>query len=156
MPRLTASKEVVQGGAPVPEGMYTVRCDGFKPKKSKDGGSVNLNPQLRIINSAEYNDRVIFENLNTKAPWIWPDFHHCFGITISKDGNDSYEFVGFGPESEDDPEKWVYQGPILGQTGQIYVIQSEYQGKTNNKIKFYVCKMAGQCKEKHSQNLAKS
>lgn len=160
MPRLTASKEEIKGLPVMPEGIYTVRLDGFKPKYSKDKGSVNLNPQLKVINHAQFNDRNVFEFLNSKAKWVWNDFHHCFGVQMAKDAaTDETEFVGFdGPE--DDPEKWTYSGPLLAQQGQLYLIQAERGGtgpgskEIVNKIKYYVCRVPG-CQEKHSQNLAK-
>ena len=153
-PRLTASKEAVQGPAPMPEGMYTVRFDGFDPKYAKDKQSVNLNPKLKVINHPEYNDRPIFDNWNTKAVWLWPDYHHAFGVPIAKDGGGDYEFVGFdGPE--DDPTKWQYNGPLIGQQAQLYLVQADNtKGGVKNAIKYYVCKLAG-CQEKHSSDLIK-
>jgi hypothetical protein len=158
MPRLTANKDEVKGLPPVPEGMYTVRCDGFKPKFSKDKSSINLNPIFKITNDQVHNDRQIFDNLNTKAKWIWKDFCHCFGVPMQEDTNGDFEFPGNFVGPDDNPEAWQYAGPVVGQLGQIYVIQSEYNGQANNKIKFYVCKLAlaNQCTEKHSANLVKS
>lgn len=160
MPRLTASKDEVKGPAPLPEGLYTVRLDGFKPKAAKKGGSVNLNPTLKVVNSAEFNDRYVFENLNSKGPWIWPDFHHCFGVDITKDAEGNYEFVGFGPDGEDNPEKWTYGpehgGQLSGRTGQVYLVQTDNgSGGVKTAIKYYVCAMPN-CSEKHSANLVKS
>lgn len=159
MPRLTASKEEIKGLPLLPEGLYAVRLDGFKPKYSKDKGSVNLNPQLKVINHAQYNDRNIFEFLNSKAKWVWQDFHHGFGVTMPEDGNGEKEFVGFDGD-ENNPEAWTYSGPCLAQQAQIYVIQAERGGtgpgakEIVNKVKYYVCRVPG-CQEKHSQNLAK-
>jgi hypothetical protein len=153
MPRLTASREQVQGEC-LPEEMYEVRLDGFKPKWSKDRSSVNLNPILRVINHSKFNDKPLFESLNSGAPWIWPDFHHCFGVSCPRDAKGDYEFAGFdGPD--DNPEVWMYSGPLLGQTGRVYVIQREYNGRMQNAVKFYVCNFV-ECKEKHSKNLVKS
>ena len=151
---MTASKEEIKGLAPVPEGLYTIRCDGFKPAFSKDKGSVNLNPILKITNHAEYNDRVIFDNLNTKAKWIWKDFCHCLGVPLPEDAAGDFEFPGNFEGNDSEPEKWVYTGPVTGQLGQVYVVQSVYNDKTSNKIKFYVCKVPN-CAEKHSANLVK-
>jgi hypothetical protein len=69
--RLKASSEEIKGLPLMKEGMVMFRCDGFDPKKSTKGDSVNLNPKLVVINHPEYNDRRIFENLNTKGKWIW-------------------------------------------------------------------------------------
>jgi len=155
MPRLTVSKDDLKGGPLLPEGLYTVRLDGFKPSWSKNRGSVNLNPQMKIINHLEHNDRPIFENLNSKGHWVWPDFHHAFGVTMPESENGSnLDFVGFdGPE--DEPDKWTYNGPLLGQVGQVYIIQADNtQGGVRNSVKYYVCRVPN-CHERHSQNLAK-
>jgi hypothetical protein len=65
-----------------------------------------------------------------------------------------FEFPGNWDGPEEDPSKWQYSGPLLGQVGQAYVIQADNgKGGQNNKIKFYVCKVPG-CTEKHSTNLA--
>lgn len=158
MPKLTASKEEIKGLPPMKEGMLTVRLDGFKPKWSKDKGSVNLNPEMTVINHAEYNDRKVFDNLNTKGKWVWKDFCHAFGVPMAEDSNGDFEFPGDWdtPDGKDasEPENWIYRGPLLGQTAQLYIIQSSYNGQDNNKIKFYCCRVQG-CTEKHSSNLAK-
>jgi len=155
MPRLTVSKDDLKGGPLLPEGLYTVRLDGFKPSWSKNRGSVNLNPQMKVINHAEHNDRQAFTNLNSKARWIWPDFHHCFGVLMpSSENGANVDFIGFdGPD--DEPDKWTYNGPLLGQVGQVYIIQADNtQGGVKNEIKYYVCRVPN-CQEKHSSNLAK-
>jgi hypothetical protein len=154
VPRLTASKEEVKGPPPMPEGLYTLRCDGFKPRWSKDKGSVNLNPILKITNHHEHNDRIVFENLNTKAKWIWTDFSHAFGVPYP-DATGSYDFPGDFPGDKDNPETWQYVGPLLGQLCQVYLVQADdTKGGVKNAIKFYVCKIPG-CGEKHSANLVK-
>jgi hypothetical protein len=152
MPKLTASKEEVKGLPAMSEGMLTVRLDGFEPRLSKDKGSVNLRPVLKVINHAEYNDRRVFENLNTKGKWVWKDFCHAFGVPMAADAAGDFEFPGEFDGPEDQPDKWQYRGPLLGQQAQLYVIQSGDNGN-NNAIKYYVCKIAG-CVEKHSSNLA--
>jgi hypothetical protein len=154
MPKLKASSEEVKGLPPMKEGMLTVRLDGFTPKLSKDKGSVNLNPTMKVINHAEYNDRAVFENLNTKGKWVWKDFCHAFGVPMIE-ANGDFEFPGDFDGPEEDPEKWQYRGPLLGQVANLYIIQSSYNNQLNNKIKYYVCKVQG-CVEKHSSNLAGS
>jgi hypothetical protein len=154
MPKLKASAEEVKGLPPMQAGLVTVRLDGFTPKFSKDRGSVNLNPTMKVINHAEYNDRAVFENLNTKGKWVWKDFCHAFGVAMVENNGD-YEFPGDFDGPEDDPEKWQYRGPLLGQTAQIQVIQADNtKGGIANKIQFYVCRIPG-CVEKHSSNLVK-
>jgi hypothetical protein len=154
LPKLKASSEEIKGLPVMEEGMLTLRLDGFKPKYSKDKGSVNLNPQLKVINHPKYNDRILFENLNTKGKWVWKDFCHAFGVPMVE-VNGEYEFPGDWDGPEDNPESWQYRGPLLGQTGQAYVIQKDdTKGGVNNAVKYYVCKVQG-CSEKHSSNLAK-
>lgn len=154
MPRLKASADEIKGQPLMSEGLVTVRLDGFKPQFSKDRGSINLNPQLKVINHAEYNDRSVFENLNTKAKWIWKDFCHSFGVQMVE-ANGEFEFPGDFDGQEDDPTKWQYRGPLLGQTAQLYLVQADNtKGGISNKTKYYVCKVAG-CAEKHSANLVK-
>lgn len=153
MPKLTASSEDIKGLPQMKEGMLTVRLDGFKPAFSKDRGSVNLNPTMKVINHSEYNDRQVFENLNTKAKFIWKDFCHGFGVPLLAVGDD-FEFPGEFDGPEDQPDKWEYRGPLLGQQAQLYIVQTDYQGKPQTKVKYYVCNLPG-CVEKHSSNLAK-
>jgi hypothetical protein len=158
MPRLTASKEDIKGLPPLPEGLYTFRCEGFKPKFSKDKNSINLNPIMKITNHATYNDRSVFENLNTKGKWVWKDFCHCFGVPLIEDGAGDFEFPGDFVGADDNPESWQYTGPLVGQIGQAYIVQKDdTKGGVANAVKFYVCKIAlsGSCNEKHSQNLVK-
>ncbi len=160
MPRLTASKEEVKGQSPMPEGLVTIRLDSFEPKFSKDKGSINLNPTLKIINHAEHNDRRVFENLNTKAKWVWKDFCHAFGVPLIIDASGDVEFPGnfdcsnHGEACDgSDPTNWQYRGPLVGQQAQAYLIQSDdTKGGIRNAIKYYVCRVSG-CTEKHSQKL---
>ena len=154
MLKLTASKEEIKGLPAMTEGMVTLRLDGFEPKLSSKKTSVNLNPIMKVINHAEYNDRRVFENLNTLGKWVWPDFCHAFGIAMVE-ANGDFEFPGDwdGPESE--PDKWQYKGPLLGQQAQVYVVQvDDTKGGVRNAIKYYICKVQG-CSSKHSANLAK-
>jgi len=156
VPKLSASKEEIKGLPPIAEGLYAVRLDGFKPKLSKNRDSVNLNPQLKVINSPEFNDRIVFENLNTKAKWIWKDFCHAFGVPLKEEPNGDVEFPGDFNGPDDNPEAWAYSGPLTGQEGQVYLVQQDdTKGGTKNAIKFYVCKLGASCSEKHSSNLAK-
>jgi hypothetical protein len=154
MPKLTASKDEIKGMPPMVEGMLTVRLDGFNPKLSKKKDSVNLNPTMKVINHAEYNDRNVFENLNTKGKWVWKDFCHAFGVPLVETPSGDAEFPGDFDGPEDDPTKWQYRGPLLGQQAQLYIIQGDNgSGGINNKVKYYVCKVAG-CVEKHSADLS--
>lgn len=154
MPKLTASKEEIKGLPPMAEGIVTVRLDGFEPKLASKKDSVNLNPLMKVINHAEYNDRRIFENLNTKGKWVWKDFCHAFGVPLQEVGGD-FEFPGEFDGPEDDPTKWQYRGPLLGQQAQLYVVQADdTKGGIKNAVKYYICKISG-CVEKHTANLVK-
>jgi hypothetical protein len=155
MPKLTASKEEVKGLPVLTEGMYTVRLDGFEPKLDSKKTGVNLNPLMKVINHPEFNDRRVFENLSTKGKWVWPDFCHAFGVAMPEAPGGELEFPGDWDGPQDEPDKWQYRGPLLGQQAQIYVIQTDdTKGGVRNAIKYYVCKLAG-CSSKHSSNLAK-
>lgn len=152
MLKLKASSEEIKGLPPMTEGMVTVRLDGFEPQFSNKRDSVNLKPKLVVINHVEYNDRRVFENLNTKGKWVWKDFCHAFGV-LMPEVNGDFEFPGDWDGAEDDPTKWQYRGPLTGQQGQLYLIQGDNgKGGIVNKIKYYVCKIPG-CTEKHSSNL---
>src|SRR6266850_4853182 len=141
MPKLTASKEEIKGMPPMSEGLITVRLDGFKPALSSKKDSVNLNPIMKVINHAEYNDRRVFENLNTKGKWVWKDFCHAFGVPLQEVGGD-FEFPGEFDGAEDDPTKWQYRGPLLGQQATLYVVQADdTKGGIKNAVKYYVCKV---------------
>jgi hypothetical protein len=121
MPKLTASKEEVKGQPPMPPGIYTVKLSGFKPKLSKKGDSVNLNPQMEVINHPEFNNRKVFDSLNTKAKFTWKPFAAAFGITVVEDAQGNIEFPGDwdGPDDPKLCEQWKYRGPLLGATGQV-------------------------------------
>src|SRR5437660_2335412 len=152
MPKLTMSKEAIEGLPTLPEAKYTVRLDGFKPKMSNKKDSYNLNPQMKVINHPEHNDRMIFENLNSKGDWVWKDFCHAFGVPIESDGNGSYQFPGdfrcsVHQEADcpgNDPENWTYAGPLLGQTAKLYCVQADNsRGGIKLAVKYYVCAVSG-------------
>lgn len=157
MPKMSASKEELQGQPAVPEGLYDVQLRGFKPKKSKDSKSTNLNPDIRIINHPTLNDKRIFVSMNTNAAWLWAEICHCFGCPLEEasDGSGELSIPGSFDGPESDPSKWVYTGPLLNQHGKLYVVQKDYQGKTNNDVKQYICRVQG-CQEKHNDNLVKA
>lgn len=161
MPKLSASKEELKGQPVHPEGLYSVKLKGFKPKWAKKKDSVNLNPDIVIINHPELNDKKVFFNLNTKAKWLWSDFCHGFGVPLQQGPTpDDFEWPGDFSGSESDPDKWSYTGPLMGQQGQVYLIQvpavdsngNERAGEYQNRVKYFVCSLPG-CVEKHSDNL---
>lgn len=152
MPKVTVPKDSLEGIQPLPPGIYVVRHDGFKPTLSKNKDSVNLNPQLIIVNHPTLNDRRVFDNLNSKAGWIHQDHVHAFGLTMEMSGDEASipgDFIG----PDDDPSKWNYQGPLRGRTGQVEVAMTDNQkGGQRSAIKRYVCAVPN-CKEKHSESL---
>jgi hypothetical protein len=160
MPRMSASKEELSGGPPIPDGLYHVVLKGFNPVKSKNGDSVNLNPDIRIINHPTLNDRKVFVSMNTNAPFMWAEITHCFGVPLAENG-DSVDIPGSfdGPEdisgiAPKGKVPWTYSGPLLNQQGQLQIGQKEYQGKLSADVKQYICRVAG-CAVKHSDNLIK-
>lgn len=155
MAKIGASKEDITGGPPLPEGMYDVQLKGFKPKMSKKRDSVNLNPDIRVINHPTQNDKKVFVSMNTNAPFMWHEICHAFGCPLEEDTEGNLSIPGdFSGDIMAAPDKSVYTGPLLNQQAKIYVIQREYNGKTQNDVKQYVCRVAG-CSEKHNDNLAK-
>lgn len=156
MPRISGDKSKLEGFKTLPAGVYEVRLDGFEPELSKKKTSVNLNPILRVINSTEYNDQRIFDNLNSNAVWIHNDFCHAFGLEMEDAGNEVVipgEFVG----PDNDPSKWQYTGPLIGKVGKVRVVVQEYEGKERNAVDQYYCdhNALPTCQAKHSTNLAK-
>jgi hypothetical protein len=158
MATIKLNKEKLAGPPVLPEGLYTIRLDGFKPKKpsakAKNQSAINLRPTLKIINHPTYNDQLVFENLSTSADWVIKDFVHAFGLEL--DGADKDELPGtFNPPNETDPEKWSYAGPLQGRTAQIFLkVGEDDKGRPQNKINQYVCAVPG-CSDKHSTNLGK-
>jgi hypothetical protein len=157
MPKLKIDKKSLEGPQKVPNGVYTVRLDGFEPNftKEKKEGNYNLNPVMKIINNNDLHDRRIFDNVNSNAGWIERDFCHCFGIKLENPDDPDFpgEFtVPPGGDSKD-PTQWKYQGPLLGQTGRLEVAEvTGNNGKVYSNVKRYLCRVPG-CTESHSQNL---
>jgi hypothetical protein len=157
MPKIRAPKESLEGRPTLPAGIYHFRVDGFIPKKSKDGNSVNLQPKMRIINHATANDQPIFENLNSQAGWVQRDFCHALGIQMEQNGQPHPEGTDLpgeftGPEG--DPSQWKYIGPIVGRTGQVELhIVSNGKGGTKAAPKRYICAVPG-CTVKHTETLS--
>src|SRR3990172_3539678 len=136
MPTIKLDKSKLSAPEPVPAGIYEFRFEGFKPKTSKNGDSMNLNPSLAVINNPEFDGsqgkkRYIFGSMNSKADWILNDFLHSLGFELGTGG----EFPG----NFDD--NWVYTGPLIGATGKLEVTVEPYMGKLQNKVKQYFCKV---------------
>jgi hypothetical protein len=153
---LGAPKDSLEPKALIPEGRYTVRCDGFKPKasKNKENPSVNLNPVLKVINHPTLNGESVFTSLNQNAGFILKDFSHMFGLDIETHG-DTVSIPGHfmpNPAAPQDFAQYRYQGPCLGQTGDLLVAHKVYENKPQYYIKAYFCRKPG-CTEKHSMEL---
>lgn len=169
MVKLGASKESLEGIKPVPNGVYDVQLLGFEPKWSKDKGSINLNPIMKIVNSPQYNGQRVFWNCNTKASFLWHDFAHCFGLPVEfhKTGENGAEEAHLpgGPSAwtaskEDDPTTYKYTGPLTNKVGKVDLVEVRTPGqKPRNDIKMFICKIDG-CATKypdvsHMTNLIK-
>ena len=156
------SNEELKGQPPVPAGTYTLQFNTFRPKASKDGGSVNLNAEFTIIGNPEYENRKVFASLNSKAGFIITDFVHSAGLPMEVvqdefvgTAKQNYTIPGAFPEMEtspEDPAQWKYVGPLTNATLSVELAITSYQGKERNEIRQFLCGING-CTERHSTNL---
>lgn len=139
MPKMSVSAEQIKAPEPVPDNIYELRLEGFKPKFSSKKTNVNLNPQLKIATGQFAGKTPLFENLNSDAGWVINDFCHAFGIPMVKNASGGFDIPGefVGPDAE--PEKWQYRGPLLGKVGKASVVITTYEGKPQNKVKSWIC-----------------
>jgi hypothetical protein len=153
MPKITVNKESLEGLPSLPAGTYDVRLDGFKPRKSKKGDSVNLNAIFKVINNPTYNDREIWLNCNTSFPPAMYDMAHGMGVPFEAEDTADPQFPGEFQGPDDDPSKWNYIGPLIGRTGQIEVADKDNgKGGTNSGVKRFFCQVAG-CTGRHKDSL---
>jgi hypothetical protein len=154
--RMGAPKDSMEGRKLLPTGRYTVVCDGFAQKmsKNKENPSVNFNPKLRIINHPTLSGEKIFTSLNQGAGFILLDFSHMLGFQMQEEGDDVVFQGQFIPNPADpnDISKMTYQGPLQGATGDVELGVQKYNNKDQNFIKAYYCKVPG-CNQKHSTEL---
>jgi len=141
---------------PMPIGVHEFRVDGFKPAKSKNSESINLNPVLKIVNpqNPELIGKELFFNMNTNFFTGILDFCHSVGVPLVADG-DEFTIPGeFTGSDNPDPKKWgPYQGPLLGQNGTVELGEADNgKGGTTVKVKRFFCKVPN-CAEKHSDSL---
>jgi len=177
MPKMSIPSKSLQPPDPIPPGIYDVMLTGFKPtlSKQKEGKtqSINLNPQMKIINSTEtdaegksLNGKPIFENLNMQAGWVIKDLIHSFGQDFvpspTPDDPDAKGVPGFDIWDTADmksPQTWPpYNGPLLNEVGRLEIVQvpgATASAKPRSAVKRYFCRVPG-CTEQHSENLAKS
>jgi hypothetical protein len=157
-------KDSLSGGKVIPNGIYEVRLVGFKPRKNKNGDSVNFNAIMEVINHPDYDKTKLFETLSAKAGFTQWDFAHAFGLELEDQGNGQYALPGtwdgdLASFKADDPSTWKYDGPLVGRDAKVEVAIDTYEGKENNKIKRYFC-IVPDCAtrfpdNKHSQDLLK-
>lgn len=139
----------------VTKNIYELSFKGFKPKKSKNGDSINLNATLEVVNDPQFSGAVVFAGLNTKIDsWI-QDFVHAFGLAINEDGSIPGDFEG----DPNDPSTWKYVGPLQGRVLRAEVMPTSFEGRQRNEINRYICAVP-QCATKfpdisHSMNMIK-
>ncbi len=172
MPKLNFSKSKIESTYKVlDEGLYKLRLLGFNPKPSKAGDSTNLNPIMEAVSMADGSpcptkddgkNIPVFYNLNTKADWAANDFVHCFGLPMEETGekDEHGDPLMTIPGNWGTGDKWEYKGPLIGRTGIVYLIKDTYNGKEQNKIKYFVCAV-DQCEQRfpkvrHSTDLTKT
>jgi len=153
MAKIKLSKEQIEGKPNIPPGIYEIRLDGFKCKKSKNSESVNLNPVLKVTNDPNgHNDRVVFYNANTNFGPGLMDMCHGFGVRMENEGGEESDFPGEFDGPADKPEEWAYTGPLTSQIAKVEVVEDDYNGKKSMKIKRFFCAVAG-CTTKHKEDL---
>ena len=59
---------------------------------------------------------------------------------METDGTNSWLPGDWDGEPEK-PETWVYKGPLLGQIAEVEVAVDSYNGKENNKVSRYICRV---------------
>lgn len=157
MPNLRVSKDSIKAPEPLPEGIITVRFEGFQfnfgGKGGVDHNVIWFKPQLRIVEGPEAGKQYYGASFNNKASWIQADFLHAFGLHFEDIGNGELQIPGNFNGPEDDCTKWTYTGPLLGKVGKLYhQMEGNYQA-----VKYYICAVS-ECNKKHpeikhSQNL---
>lgn len=139
MPRMGVDPEATKAPKPVPSGWYKLKFKGFKPKKSKNGDSVNYNAQLETTEGkADFNGKPVYMGLNTKMARSFVDFSHGLGFPLTPTG----EFVGtwtFDDKDAENVEKAQYKGPLLGRVMEAELVTTTYDGNERNEIKQIRC-----------------
>lgn len=174
MPNLTFPKSALEPRPNMPSGMIQVVFTGFKPKlsKKKEGKeqSVNLNPEIKVINDSRtdkegkpINGQKLFESLNLSFLPRVQDFCHALGVPMTEDG-DNVDLPGYwdGDTTQRDPALWgQYHGPLQGEvaTLELAEVPSRKAGAkptdTQVDIKRYICRVAG-CTVQHMESLLQS
>lgn len=174
MANLSFPKSALEPRANLPAGNVDVIFNGFKPKlsKKKEGKeqSVNLNPELKIVNDTRtdasgksLNGQKVFESLNLTFLPRLVDFVHAFGLELTENG-ENVDIPGYfdGDTSKTDPAAWgTYHGPLLGETATLELAEVQSRkpgakpGDTQVDIKRYICRVPG-CTTQHMESLIQS
>jgi len=163
MPEFRIPKGTVEGPPIIAEGRAVLRLDGFKPSLSKNKDSVNYNPQFKVVAPEENKDQRVFFNMNSGFRPGIVDLCHAFGeeLVLATDKSGDYVIPGNFEGPDDDMTRWVYSGPLLGETCQVDLSiepKRDNAGKViepqqdQNSIKRFYCTIPG-CTEKHSLDL---
>lgn len=157
MPKIGITTEQLEGLKNPPAGIYEVRLDGFKPKASKlkpgKEPSVNLRPQLKIINHSTLNDQPVFSHCNTAFAVEIYDLCHALGVPYDGEGTDQAQMPGEFQGPDDQPEQWSYIGPLVGQVAKVEVANTTDQNnKPTTQVNKWFCRVEG-CQAKHRDSL---
>jgi hypothetical protein len=181
LPNLTFPKSALEPRPSLPAGTIQVIFTGFKPKLSakKEGKdqSVNLNPELKIVNDSRQtpdgkplNGQKVFESLNLSFMPRLQDFFHAFGCAMEgEDATDSEAPVTLPGYFDNEPvttaagwHEWgQYHGPALNEIATLELVEvpSRKSGAkatdTQTDIKRYLCRVPG-CQVKHLETLIRS
>lgn len=158
--QMKVSNEQITGKENPTPGPYKLKLLGFNPKTSKKGDTINLNAMMEVVNHAEFDDRKVWDNLNSAGSWTWADFSHAFGLPLETDGKDSWlagdwdgDAAKFDPNK---PETWKYKGPLVGRTADVELGVDSYGAK----VRRYFCAIPDCASKfplvKHSQDLMKN
>lgn len=174
MPQIKIPKGALEPRPSFAPGLIQVQVRGFKPEKSKKGDSINLNPQLAVVNDNRqfpdgrpYNGQSIPTSLNTQFFGQLFDFCHCFGVPMPEDKNGDRPLPGsYGNgDLDEEPRLWgPYSGPLKDQIGTLELVEVPARHKaadgtyvpdgtrTRAEIKRFICNVPG-CQERHNENL---
>lgn len=157
--RMGAPKDSMEPRKVLPAGRYSVRLDSFKPKLSKPkpgkDQSINYNPDLRVTNHPTFNGEKVYTPMNQQVGFILEAFIHMLGHQLEIVDNSAVMPGGFipDPSSPTDISRFNYQGPLLGQVGDLELgINKNDKGKDQNYIKQFHCRVVG-CTTKHPTEL---
>lgn len=141
---MKVSNDKLEGQDVVPPGQYELKLMGFKPKVAKSLTSFNYNPFMEIVNHPDFAGRKAFDSLNSPGgAFVIPDFVHAFGLPMETDGKESWMPGAWNGDpakyKEDDPDTWVYKGPLVGRVAKVILAVRTYNNKQSNAIERYFC-----------------